>query len=535
LFDAVFEHRQMMARLPIIEKKGDELTVFHIQTKAFDSQKHKLVDKQGELYPKWRDYLLNFAYQLFIIKQNFPELKPVPVLVMPEKKSLSHSNNLPRLLNEGSSKIPLENQQLLAKLDVGQYISMIWENLDFAEKYLPKSSFSESLAFLRQTYFSQAKIPAEIGLKCKHCEFRIGENRRKEDRPSGFEACWQPHQTGEHVFDLIGPATNDWIEQGVYNQQDITHEDIFSVDDILKAEGRITEKMRQALQIHKAKDEEVPEEIIRPGLVKELERWQYPLHFLDFEAGNYAIPVRSGRSPYHLVVFQFSCHTLHEDGSWSHHQWMDDFESGYVNYELVRRLKKVPQITEGTIVQYSNFERHALKKIRRELMKERESVSDADELIEWIDQIIRRNDSTHHRAPFMADLSRQVKHFYYNREMVNSLSIKDVLRSVMSHSEFLKEKYSKPYSSHNFDGMIWWQPEGENGIRNPYKLLVEKEVGSVRRGTEAMVAYGKLISRKLPEDELKGYQQSLFRYCELDTLAMVMIYQHWQQAVKKLQ
>lgn len=537
LFDAVFEHRQMKARLPVVEKNGDELTVFQIQTKTFDSSKHKLVNKQGELYPKWREYLLDFAYRLFILKQNFPEFKLVPVLVLPEKSGLSYSDNLPLMLNEPdkdiSPKIPLENQQLLAKLEVGNFIATIWEDLNFARWYLPKPSFEESLEFLRQIYFSQTKIPAEIGLKCKNCEFRIEENRRKEGLPSGFDECWQPHQTGEHVFDLIGPGTNDWIEQGVYNQQDITRDEIFSVDDILKANGRITEKMRQALQIHKAKGEEVPEEIIRSGLVKELERWQYPLHFLDFEAGNYAIPVRSGRSPYHLVIFQFSCHTLQEDGSWSHYQWIDDFESGYVNYELVRQLKKVPQITEGTIVQYSNFERHALKTIRRALMNEQESVADAEELIKWIGQIIRRKDSTHRQAPFMADLSRQVKHFYYNREMENSLSVKDVLRSVMSHSEFLKEKYSKPYSSRNFDEMIWWRAGSENGALNPYELLAEREEGAIRRGTEAMVVYGEMISRELPKEELKKYQQSLLRYCELDTLAMVMIYQHWQQAVKR--
>ncbi|HEX6982539.1 MAG TPA: DUF2779 domain-containing protein [Balneolaceae bacterium] len=539
LFDAIFEYQKMMARLPIVEKNGDKLTVFHIQAKVFDSRKHRLVNNQGELYPKWRDYLLDFAYQLFILKQNFPVFELEPILVLPEKKGLSHSDKLPLLLNDADRnalpQIPQENQLLLSKVEVESYISMIWEDPDFAKEHLPKSSFSESLEFLRQTYFNQTKIPAEIGLKCKSCEFRIKEDRKNEGMISGFDQCWHPYQTGKnHVFDLIGPGTNRWIEEGVYNQQDISKEDIFSIEDILKGKGRINEKMRQTLQIYKAKGKEVPEEIIRPGLVKELDRWQYPLHFLDFEAGNYAVPVRSGRSPYHLVIFQFSCHTLQEDGSWSHHQWIDDFESGYVNYELIRQLKKVPGITEGTIVQYSNFERHALKTIRRELMEERDKIDDADELILWIEKIIRRRDSSHHQAPFMADLSRQVKHFYYNREMENSLSVKDVLRSVMSHSEFLKQKYSKPYSSRNFDGIIWWQPDGEHGARNPYELLTEKEAGAIRRGTEAMVVYGKLLSQKLPEDELKHYRQSLLRYCELDTLAMVMIYQHWQQEVKRI-
>jgi hypothetical protein len=543
LFDAIFTHQQMMTRLPIIEKNGDELTLFHIRTKAYKSQKLKLTDRAGRIINKWRRYLLDFAYQAYLVKENWPEAKIRSLLVLPDKKGLSSSDNLPYLLkpfedNQRPVSVSESNQDLLVKLDVSELLTQVWEDRRFTRDHLPKDTFKESLDYFRELYLNQKKEGPEIGTKCKRCEFRIEQERVQKGTKSGFRECWSKQLDSDeafnfHVFDLIGPGTNGWIQKKIYDQREIPIEEVFDTQSILKGRGRLSHEMRQALQIHKAHGEEVPEEIFRPPIFKELRRWEYPLHFLDFEAGNYAVPVKKNRPPYHLVVFQFSCHTLHEDGNLIHHQWIDDLQSGYASYELVRKLIKVPGIEEGTIVQYSDFERQALKIIRRELVDEQDEVHDASHLIKWIEEIILRKDSTYHNPPYVADLSRLVKNFYYNREMENSLSIKDVLRSVMSHSGFLMDLYSKPYSSHNFDNIIWWQSDGKGGARNPYHILAETGESPIRRGTEAMVIYGKLIAKDINREELQAYRKALLKYCELDTLAMLMIYQHWKQKMSR--
>lgn len=543
LFDAVFEYRRMIARLPIVVRKGNVLTVFQFQTKAFDSRRHSLANKDGRIYDKWRSYLLDFAYQLYLLKQLYPELELQPLLVMPEKSGTSCTDYLPSLLKplEKDSKpasVSAANQELLVKLEVSNLIRTVWEDASFADKYLPGKNFEKSLFYLRDLYLNSAKEKPEVGLKCKGCEFRIENERVGNGIKSGFNSCWKPKMdtpfpSKHHLFDVIGSGINHWIEQGIYDKRNIDRGNIFSPAFIADQQGKITTKMRQALQLHKAGGRQVPEEIIRPQLLSELQRWQYPLHFLDFEAGNYAVPMRRNRSPYHLLVFQFSCHSLYEDGHWSHHQWIDSLSSGYPNYELVRELIKVPEIDEGTIVQYSNFERHALKRIRRELMDEKDRVQDKDQLIEWIEKIIRRHDSSHKKPPYIADLSRQVKHFYYNCEMESSLSIKDVLRSVMSHSDYLKREYAKPYSSQNFDDIIWWQSDGGGGARNPYSILSETGDFPIRRGTEAMVVYGNLIAQELSTEQRAAYQNALNKYCELDTLAMMMIYEHWKHKMNE--
>jgi hypothetical protein len=543
LFDATFEHQRMMARLPIVHKAGNQLTAFYIRTKAFDSRKHSITDARGQINRKWEKYLLDFAYQVYLIQENWPETDIRAMLVMPEKSSSAYTDNLPLLLHpldkgQKAEAVDSSNQELLAKLDVTEEVKKLVGKHSLAENYFPKSTLKETLNYFTAVYFGDDKPDPKVGLKCKSCEFRIDSDRLSRGVKSGFDECWSPVMSGtnpseNHIFDLIGPGTNRRLVNGNYDQHTIPADTIFSPESVTKSNGRISQEMRQALQVHKSKDEEVPEEIIRTELFKELNRWQFPLHFLDFEAGNYAVPVRKNRRPYHLVVFQFSCHTLYQDGRWEHHEWIDDTKSGYPNYELVRKLKQISAIEDGTIVQYSNFERNALKTIRSELLNERGEISDAVPLVNWMEQIINRHDSSHSQPPYIADLSRLVKNFYYNSEMESSLSIKDVLRSVMSHSSYLKEIYSKPYSSSNFDQITWWQPNGKGGARNPYSILTETGDSPIRRGTEAMVVYGKMIAQQLDTERRKAYQGALLKYCELDTLAMMMIYQHWQNKMEQ--
>ena len=45
-----------------------------------------------------------------------------------------------------------------------------------------------------------------------------------------------------------------------------------------------------------------------------MQKWEFPLHFIDFETCMIAIPFHKNRTPYEQIAFQFSCHTLYEDG-----------------------------------------------------------------------------------------------------------------------------------------------------------------------------------------------------------------------------
>lgn len=54
--------------------------------------------------------------------------------------------------------------------------------------------------------------------------------------------------------------------------------------------------------------------------------------------------------------------------------------------------------------------------------------------------------------------------------------------------------------------------------------LVESSIHG-GNGAKAMIAYARLQDPRLPELEREDLRKQLLRYCELDTLAMVMVYE----------
>lgn len=547
LFDPVFIHDRFMANIPILEKQGDRIDVYHIQIKTFRKDKHSISDSQGEVYSKWSNYALDFAFQVYVISKCYPQCNIQPYFLLPAKYAQAKINHLHEVIKNiraGKTSIRksgIVQEEIIEKINVSEEIDRILNRHIFDDDLFEGKSFEEVLHELSGYYFDREKFPVTIGNKCKNCEFRIEKERVNNGEKSGFAECWNEsldislEETYKPlVFNLIGPGTKHWVERSVYLQENIPDGEYYSLDTIENAKGKINEKQRQSMQIMQAKGTEVPEELVKPSLFEELGRWEFPIHFLDFEAGNYVIPYRKGRRPYHLLVFQFSCHTLSEEGQWSHHEWVDENNGCYPNYEMVRNLKKIPDITEGTIVQYSNFERNALRTIRKEMLGEEETIRDASELSDWIMQIINRHDSSNPTGPYLSDLSRLVKNYYYNAEMEDSLSIKDVLQSIMSVSPRLKDIYSRPYNSANYDAAIWWQADPTGAARSPYRLMLsDREDEGIRRGTEAMVVYARLLSEDLTSEEEQSLRKALLRYCELDTLAMVMIYQHWQYLMEE--
>jgi hypothetical protein len=136
------------------------------------------------------------------------------------------------------------------------------------------------------------------------------------------------------------------------------------------------------------------------------------------------------------------------------------------------------------------------------------------------------------------------KWYYYNPLTKGSNSIKHVLPATLNSSDFLKQKYAQPLygtedgiPSHNFCNHQWIQIE--NGVViDPYKQLQELFVGAdkmnlmsdgdeLKDGGAAMTAYAKMQFEDMSDYEREELRAALLRYCELDTLAMVMIYEAW--------
>ena len=153
----------------------------------------------------------------------------------------------------------------------------------------------------------------------------------------------------------------------------------------------------------------------------------------------------------------------------------------------------------------------------------------------------------------MIDLQKTVVNYYYDPATGGSNSIKAILPAVLNSSAYLQEKYQQPLgkldlSSRNFpDNHIFLKFENGKPV-NPYKALpsvfdgwdneklekVSESLTEIKDGGAALFAYQKLQFDDVPEIERNAIRESLLRYCELDTLAMVMIYEYFREKCKKI-
>lgn len=313
-------------------------------------------------------------------------------------------------------------------------------------------------------------------------------------------------------------------------------------------------------------------------LKSEMRQWKFPLHMIDFETSAVALPFYKGMKPYENVAFQFSHHIIDSaDGGKTYTirhagQWINA-TGDFPNFEFVRKLKESVG-EKGTIFRYSNHENTILRHIRRQLL-ERDDQPDREELVRFIDSITHMTgdecdaagiDKNERPCPDrdMVDLWDVVKRCYYDPAMKGSNSIKVVLPSVLNRSKLLKDKYSKPIygseiESRNFtktDPKIWISEE--NGVVvNPYKKLdgvssffpagsreivrrSEDDDGEeesyddsqINNGGAALWAYGLLQFCEQEPEKKEALIQALYRYCELDTLAMVFIWEFFNELVK---
>ena len=95
----------------------------------------------------------------------------------------------------------------------------------------------------------------------------------------------------------------------------------------------------------------------------------------------------------------------------------------------------------------------------------------------------------------------------------------------------------------NFKEHVWITSDKNN---NPYETLprvfpeydpdtldlLVKDFDNLADGGSAMTAYNFLQFSEIPENQRQSIRDSLYRYCELDTMAMVMLLEGWKYMIK---
>ena len=445
-------------------------------------------------------------------------------------------------------------------------------------------SFEQRIHLFADHYARDEKIPTQPSTTCGTCEFRHGEN--DTHLKSGYKECWttafnwKDEDFHDHtVLDLWNcRSKDDLIANNKIKLSALTPDDIAPKTKPKPTQGFSTTE-RQWMQITKAVAKDHTPHIHADHLKREMDSWNFPLHFIDFETSSPVIPFKRGRRPYEGIAFQFSHHTVDADGRVEHRgQYLNAVPGVFPNYDLVRELKSQLENDNGSIFRYHSHENSYLCAIRDQILRDEEAPSDRDDLVAFIETIAQpRNQKEHPEDTWqagprnMVDLCEMTRRYYYHPATRGSISLKYVLPAVLSTSEFLQDKYSKPIygaeagiPSLNFQKHSWvvfddGTPEGENGEaianrkskianpKDPYRLLpklfsdeterdyeIVFEQDRISDGGAAMTAYAKLQFQEMAPEERTCIESALLKYCELDTLAMVMIYEAWKAEIGNL-
>lgn len=573
IYEAAIRCERLFVRADILVKRGNRLELIEVKAKSYDLAKDKIGDNEN-INSKWKPYLFDIAFQKYVLTRAFPQLSISAWLMLADKSTVCPTDGLNqkfKIRKEGGNRTfakltkPLTeaelSQKILCKVNVDKICEKIYK--DKLNVSAGPASFIERIHWLEEHYEKDEKIVYPPSSACAKCEFRAISEEEVSGMKSGFKECWsQAFKWTSKEFDT--PSVLDiWdyrkkkdkmIKDRRVTMAEVTEEDIGPTTDGKPGKSRT---QRQWLQVEKVQKKDPSIWCDKVALRTEINTWRFPLHFIDFETAMVAIPFNKGRRPYEAIAFQFSHHLVREDGGVEHKGEYLNAEPGeFPNYEFIRALKRELEADNGSIFRYSNHENTMLVAINRQLDLDPVPPPDAEELKSFIRSITTATkDSTDQwqGKRTMIDLWALVKRYYYAPDTNGSNSIKKVLPAVLAHSKFLKNLYSQPIygavggiSSKNFKNKIWLKIDA-NQVVDPYKQLPKmfQDVSDedfqklcnldldeeLREGGAAMTAYARLQFEDLPDVARQGMKSALLRYCELDTLAMVMIYQAWVELV----
>jgi len=190
-----------------------------------------------------------------------------------------------------------------------------------------------------------------------------------------------------------------------------------------------------------------------------------PIHFIDFEAWNPALPAYPGTRPYQMIPFQYSLHVLEGDGQVRHHEFIhdgaDDPRPG-----LARSLIGATR-DAASIVSYSGFEATRLR--------------DLAEALPDLAPDLRGVESRLH------DLLPIVRDHCYHPDFHGSFSIKNVLPALIP--------------GFGYDDL------------------------AIGEGALASLAYAEMIGLSTPPGRAALLRAELLAYCKRDTEAMLRLFQ----------
>ena len=559
--EAAIKFDNFFMKVDILVKTGTDIQLVEVKAKSCrsDDENYFLSKKKSPItiQSKWRPYIADIAFQKYVISSAFPKWSITPYLMLINKNKKTNMDGLNQLFTiiktrskNGKSrldvsvdeqKICLYDEEIkggvLQAVNVKRLVdSILYDrplgNEDFFDllnrPFLGfgtnnNATFIEASHQLSSSYKNNKSLDksiSNIGACCLKCVF-----------------CWREVIPGynekEKYLSSIWNFPKNKIPE-LFNEKVFTIKDLYDNPHLNPLNPNSKRYERQSLQIElTAKNDST--EWFSKDITYEMDSWSFPLHFIDFETCTVPIPFHKNEYPYATIAFQFSIHSLFEDGSIEHYEWLADQNPIDPTIEFVKELKEILSRDDGSIFMYSNHENSVLKSAKSRMIPDQAKYR---EEILFIDSITFKN-GEHEPERAMIDLCKFVEKNYYNPYTNGSNSLKAILPAIIFSSKILKQKYSKPLTFGT--NLINYTLFKENGseVLDPYDLLpklkdlISRDLNnalfhkdSLKDGSGAMKAFQILQFSQISEEEKNGLRKGLLNYCELDTLAMLMLYEH---------
>ena len=568
LFEAGFLTDGLFIRTDILEKKGNKIRIIEVKAKSFDPEdENEFTGKRDGLNKAWKPYLFDLAFQKYVVAQCYPDFHIEAWLMLADKSKTAHIDGLNQMIRIPGGKGADPRKDILCSIEsieeIGESVltelnvdGLIQEIIQGKHTSLEGLDIEASIDFLRSVRQDNTYPNWPIDFSsCRNCEFRASPEEEASGSLSGYKHCFR-QQLGWNEADFAKPTIMEiWNFRGKSTGgSDLFDENRLFMHELVREDFKestsalsLSNADRQWLQVEKAVSGDNSWYVELDGLKAEMSGWKYPLHFIDFETSAVALPFTRGRRPYEQTAFQFSHHQYNEDGTIAHKdEFLEATPGTFPNFNFARHLKKALENDEGTIFRFAAHENTILNAIIRQLHESDEE--DKEDLIRFLKRISHpTKNAVEDWKPDrdMVDLRKVVLDYYYNPYAKGSNSIKFLLPALLQSSAYLKKKYSRPIGeialgSKNFAADHIWLEVSKGMVVNPYDALpplfdkwtdaqLEElllDIEDIANGGAALTAYARLQFTDMGETERNAIRKALLRYCELDTLAMVMIYEH---------
>ncbi|HEY4101046.1 MAG TPA: DUF2779 domain-containing protein [Gemmatimonadales bacterium] len=532
LFEATILSGRKLVRIDVLRKNGNRVDLIEVKSKSFDplaggaAGPFRNSKKRGNEYPinsEWIEYIDDVTYQTMVLREACPEFIVTPWLLVVDKTGETSVEALPQLFEirrdveidgrikdldiryTGASDNPAA-QEILTQVNVSSEV----------EQRLPEvAAIAEELLALYHDDVVDRAPPDLRYVTCRDCEFRVAEGVEQ----NGFAECWGAlGAVKPSILELYKFSTTKLGDESLADVMiragKVSLYDVNEADLVKKSGEPTAASVRQLRQIACTRDDEV---WISPRMAEALGSWQYPLHFIDFETSMMALPYHAGMRPFETIGFQWSCHSIDVPGGEVRHaEWLNDRDS-WPCLEFVESLREAIG-DDGTVLMWATHERTTLNKIADQM--ERYGVG-TPELRAWMERLVGTKDEPGR----LRDMNRLCEQ-YFVLPGTGRTSIKVILDGLWQRDAVMRERFREW-----FGGDAYEVAAG----KGPYEALPELTIAGttldVSEGTGAMRAYQAMLYGAERRDPalVEGYRMLLKRYCKLDTLAMVLVWDSWRR------